>query len=977
MNNMGGGGKKGGKPVTVGYRYYWDIHSGLGRGPVDEIVEIRVDDKTAYSCVAGEITQTKAVYIYKPNLFGGDDTGGEGGIVGRMEILMGEPDQMPSTALSNLLIGKHNPEWGPAVGHSKRRSKGNRTMAALIGPQFIVANKNSVAAGLTGEWVAQKGNSILFPDKTDVFVKYKDPKMNEFAKVPTRFDSNAIIPAFRGMVTSFFSGMISAYSAYPKKHSYRVRRAHKGWRDGAVWYPEKCKIILRNDNIKLSGLSEAQMENARQIHAMNPAHILVECATNKSWGGKKEFEELDLDSFKIAADTLFDEGFGLCFRYNRQGSIKQFIQQILDHIGAVQYDNIETGKLAIKLIRQDYDVDKLPLFTYDNGVLSIQDDDTSSSDNTANQIIVTYLDPVSNKENQAIANNLASVRMRGVISKKVTYKGLPTFDLASRIAQRDLEMTASGLMRLKIRFDMRGSELKPGDVFKITLQDRGIEQAILRVGKLENGNEGEIIATCVQDVFGLPETNYSSHQTESLYIPPDYTAKPIIQSKLFEVPYHIFPVVFSEAELAFVKPTDCYIATLASKPSGLSLGFDMQVDAGAGFNTVAECSFTESIIITEAISPHQTAIKFEFSSGYIDLISAYGLIIDDEIIKIEDVDLTTHTLTVGRGCADTIPQPHAENSRAWCYLLSTSGDTTKYTINEQLKVKLLTRTAQETLGEDEADTFTITTQQRQARPYPPANVKVDDMLGADITGTEFKLSWAYRDRDLQQEKLIAHTEESTVLGEGVSYEIALLDNKNVIRKINTTDDNFIYPDSNKVDGETFTEAQLYAVKNGLQSLFKYCFKIKGALIALNEWHNSDEFTAGNSLLNRYNDSDMPGGNYIMLRSSANENSTIYKDFSIDSTQYKRFGLAYKIGSYARRKGQCTVSIQLFKNAEMIKEIVSEKMGNYEKSEWHQKQVLDTLPAGITTIRFRVNVIGDISNNAISFRDIILKGGEEE
>ncbi|MDP8171624.1 hypothetical protein QJU96_10050 [Pasteurella skyensis] len=53
------------------------------------------------------------------------------------------------------------------------------------------------------------------------------------------------------------------------------------------------------------------------------------------------------------------------------------------------------------------------------------------------------------------------------------------------------------------------------------------------------------------------------------------------------------------------------------------------------------------------------------------------------------------------------------------------------------------------------------------------------------------------------------------------------------------------------------------------------------------------------------------------------------------------------------------------------------MGNYEKSEWHQKQVLDTLPAGITTIRFRVNVIGDISNNAISFRDIILKGGEEE
>ena len=41
------GGKRKGRKVTVGYRYFWDIHSGLGRGPVDEIVEIRFDDKTA------------------------------------------------------------------------------------------------------------------------------------------------------------------------------------------------------------------------------------------------------------------------------------------------------------------------------------------------------------------------------------------------------------------------------------------------------------------------------------------------------------------------------------------------------------------------------------------------------------------------------------------------------------------------------------------------------------------------------------------------------------------------------------------------------------------------------------------------------------------------------------------------------------------------------------------------------------------
>ena len=99
---MGGGGKKR-KPVTVGYRYYWDIQSGLGRGPIDEIVEIRADDKTAYVGNPGELTHSQAIYINKPKLFGGEDTGGEGGIQGRMEILMGEPDQQPTQMLINLL----------------------------------------------------------------------------------------------------------------------------------------------------------------------------------------------------------------------------------------------------------------------------------------------------------------------------------------------------------------------------------------------------------------------------------------------------------------------------------------------------------------------------------------------------------------------------------------------------------------------------------------------------------------------------------------------------------------------------------------------------------------------------------------------------------------------------------------------------------------------------------------------------------
>lgn len=779
------GGKSKSKPVTVGYRYYWDIQSGLGRGPVDEIVELRVDDKTAYVGKPGELTQSQAIYINKPNLFGGEDTGGEGGIQGRMEILMGEPDQKPTQMLINLLKGVLNP-----------------------------------ALSNEGGFFARKRNRRYHTTQQDFF--------SSGPVLPGDIAPDEIIPGFRGIVTTVFSGLISCYNAYPKKHSYRVRRANKGWYNGGVWYPEKAKILLRNDNLKISGLTPEQEENVRQIHAMNPAHILVECATNKSWGGKKEFSDLDLDSYKKAADTLYAEGFGLCIRYNRQTSIKEFIQQIVDHIGAAQYDNVETGKQAIKLIRQDYKIEDLPLFTYDNGILSVLDDDSAATDKQANQVIVKYREPVTNREDQAIANNIAAVQMHGVISKTVEYKGVPTFDLAARLAQRDLEMIASGLTRLKITFDMRGSELRPGDVIRVNLPDRDIVDVVFRVGELKNGNEGEIVATCLQDVFGMPAANYSTQKGESFYIQPDYTAKPIDQARLFEVPYHVLPLVLTDAELAFVKPTDCFVWSLGAQPTALSVGYDMLINAGAGYTQTATGSFTPFVRLVGEVTPYQTNIKFKLEGDYAALSGAEALTVDDEIIKIASVDFKTGTMTVGRGCADTIPQSHKADAVAWCYLLAAGTDETKYTVGEQLKAKLLTRTAQQTLDEEKAAELSMTTRQRQARPYPPGNVRIDGNYDNAIAdGTSFKLTWAHRDRDVQADQLIPHTDGSTVLGDGVAYKIDLLNDDTVVRSINTTTTAFTYPDTQKTEGEQFNRVALYSVKNGLHSLQRYLFKVGG------------------------------------------------------------------------------------------------------------------------------------------------------
>lgn len=169
------GGKK--KKSTIGHRYFMGVHMALGRGPYDEIVAIRVGDKTAFQ---GSITGNTEVYINKPNLFGGEEK--EGGIQGTLAVLMGGPTQPVHARLARMLGG--------------------------------------------------------------------------------------LVPAFRGVVTVFYDGLICAMSPYPKPWAFRVRRTLQGWHGGAAWYADKARVVL----------------GGGAVHAMNPAHILYQAFTDPRMG---------------------------------------------------------------------------------------------------------------------------------------------------------------------------------------------------------------------------------------------------------------------------------------------------------------------------------------------------------------------------------------------------------------------------------------------------------------------------------------------------------------------------------------------------------------------------------------------------------------------------------------------------------------------------------------------------------------------
>lgn len=224
------------------------------------------------------------------------------------------------------------------------------------------------------------------------------------------------LPGFRGQVTAFFDGTFASLNPYPKKWAWRVHRTTAGWSNNNPWYPSKARIVLADG----------------KIDSMNGAHMIFEAITNREWGRGLPWSRLDQTSFQKAADRLYDEQFGLCLRWNRKDSIKNFIQGILEHIGGALFTDRTTGLLKLVLIRDDYVVDALPKYDTTNGLLNITEAIVNSLPGQINQVIVNYKDPIENQQGSVRTQSLAAIQAsRGEINPMTkSYPGIPTGKLA-------------------------------------------------------------------------------------------------------------------------------------------------------------------------------------------------------------------------------------------------------------------------------------------------------------------------------------------------------------------------------------------------------------------------------------------------------------------------------------------------------------------------------------------------------------------
>lgn len=832
-------GKGGSKSQITGYRYFMALHSGLCRGPINALREIRVGDLVAW---LGEITFSQFGDIDVPYLFGGDTK--EGGIKGTFKAYLGEADQTIDSVVTDNIeggfpvpgwrgvssvfyygqIGSNNPYPKPWKFRVSRTTAGwddddpwEPDLASLS------ASANPVTT-VSFNRQPRSGETIMVGDQTLRFVT------NYYPWPHTQIAGTVEETAAR------WANNLNAHT----NETYDVTATASGSLV-TLQFPTTVAVTSAGSFL---GEWVTIVQNSGDISGMNPAHILFECATNSVWGRGLPRSLIDIASFRAAALTMIDEGFAMCIRWNRQEDIDKFVQLVVSHIGAAVYFDRRTGLLTLKLIRADYDADSLEIFSFDHGILEITEDTSSSADTSYNEIIVAFVDPVSGKKGMVRAQDLASFQSLGsVISTTVEYLGCPTAALAARLAQRDLQISSSDLRRFKIKMDRHGWDISPAGVFRIQVPSRGIGNMILRAGSIEDGTleDGTITIDAVQDVFGMPKVSFVTPQ-QSFWTPTDRAAQAIDERYVGEETYFDLAQNAPPSEQQILQHDTGFIKVFAESPSSATIDYTLITKFSSDANypqdgTVA--GFDAGSNLAEGIGPYDTDITFDEGTELLDEIvpGIPVLLVDsdkvEEYCRLDAFDRLLGTATIARGCIDTVPHRFAKGSKLWFQSHMPTTDFRSYSNGEIINTKLLSRTSAELLNPLFAPTDIVTIGGRQGRPYPPGNVQVNGILVFNvhlILDEDLAFTWAHRDRVVEGDFLLEHGAGSTGPEPGTSYNIRVYDGgtgATLLRSDNTTGPNWTYTAAmNAADGNLNSYwFELESMRDGLVSWQKYRFKI--------------------------------------------------------------------------------------------------------------------------------------------------------
>lgn len=238
---------------------------------------------------------------------------------------------------------------------------------------------------------------------------------------------------------------------------------------------------------------------------MNPVEALYQILTDEWIGLGIDTTLVDIASFLAAGTTLDTEGNGVSVVVTSAAQGKTVIKEILRQIDAIMFQDPETGKFKLKLIRDDYVVSDLQEFDEDD-IIQVRNFTKTSWEDVVAQVKVSF--PQLEKESSvvAISQDMATAAMIGRL-KTVTMSFPFCYNktTANAIASRERAQQSVPLFRMTLEMNRNAYTLRPGDVFKISWPEYGLSNLVMRVQKHDLGEllNNKIVVDCLQDSFAV------------------------------------------------------------------------------------------------------------------------------------------------------------------------------------------------------------------------------------------------------------------------------------------------------------------------------------------------------------------------------------------------------------------------------------------------------------------------------------------
>lgn len=663
--------------------YFTSVHYGVCLTP-DEVLDIRISERTFFE---GNLSESTSLYLSNLELFGGDQD--QGGAAGVVDFNFGEPDACLTAAAARKL------DYGDGIPLTPDTAPGYRGFLSLffrgVGPGAVDGT------GVSGLPVnAAMGGSISIG--------------GGIGNIAAAIAAGSVerVPTSLG----FLWGTNNPVLPPP---DVRVRRSSKGLN------PAFQTIVLG------------------EFHHANPAHMVFEMMTSFDFGSGISPGRINVQTFEDAAETLYNEGFGLSFIWTREDEIEARIQDVLSHIRGVVFIDPNDGLFAMRLIRDDFVTEDLEVFGPEN--IAMTDYQRKGRGELTNNYTATYTNPITQNDETITATDEAGVAMQEgeIVAGSGNFHMIRDPDLALRVAERELRLAAAPVAQGQFTGRRILSRLRPADVFLIRYPEYLGERLITaRVTQIDYGrtDQPQVIVTWIEDAFTLPQTIREARDA-SFWIDPGQDPAPLEFQTSITLPYALTTQV-PDLNITEDDFPSVVVGLLGDQIGTDTQGFDALGEFTAatgdtGVEGLGRIPLTERVELTSPlVAQANSIIRVSLPDRLPPQLGDFLMIGNDEdtseivlVTSPPTVDGTEFVISVARGVLDTIPRERAAGSDVWILGSSFAGwDLQPRTADVPISYLLLPVTSRGRLAVTDATPITYTPSDRLYAPNRPANITV-------------------------------------------------------------------------------------------------------------------------------------------------------------------------------------------------------------------------------------------------------------